>query len=259
MKKIKLTHIIAAMLIVSMVPLGSAMASERQAVVLAEALPTYEQPNRASAVVATLNSGETVEILDEAPGWFRVTYAADNNTGTGYVEQRFVVRDPQSVLAVNPTFVYAMPDTFSQKVGEMSIDRQLTVIGEWGDFWVISIAGGSGFVLKQDVSYSGEVNQPTQQPTWWPTASARPTQTIAPHPMPTVDPVSPIVPPIGVLEYQVVGTANLYDGPSTTSNMVGVLSKGAIITLSQTREGFGKVSGSGNWIQMKDIELYYSE
>lgn len=257
MKRNAIPRVAAALLAVCLLPLGQVRADENQAAAVPNRLSIYERPNRLSAIRAVADSGEMLEILGEEAEWYQVSFFTATGGGTGYVQKRFVVRDPQSVWAESRILVYSMPNTLSKAVEELEAGRQLLVLGEWGDFWAVSLSGASGFVLKREVRYSGDAAQQfTPPPT---NLTPQPTRTVAPHPMPTVHPAPPVAPPIGTLEYQLVRDSSLYDAPELTANATGVMSAGSIVTLRRIRGGFGQESNSGYWIPMDNLALYYED
>lgn len=230
---------ILAALLVCMIPLQMAGASSlagNEGIVISETLTLRESASTSAAELAEIANGEVVGILNEQGNWYRVSYR--NALGTaqeGYVLKSFVMQNPEYATTNASTLVYALPSRNAKTVGNVDAGTQLVVIGEWENFWAVNLRTASGFVHKDDVTYSG----PTAPP-----ATARPTA------RPTATPENPVA----RTNYITVRDTNIYEAPSRSSNVVGVMIAGSLVTIGRIQNGYGQNVDSGYWLSMNDLQ-----
>ena len=117
--------------------------------VLCESLTMRRNPATSADVVTSLPYGTTFEIRDGINLWYWITYNAPNGDRyEGYVRSEYVLVDPQYYSPSAETAVYAMPSTDSKRVGLIDAGKSYPIIGEMNGFYVISLRGASGFVVK---------------------------------------------------------------------------------------------------------------
>lgn len=117
-----------------------------QGYVLCESLSLREASSTNSKVVAEIPYGENFAILgDITDFWLPVVYQGQE----GYVRSDYVVVDPAWYTAEAETAVYAMPSVDSKRVGLLPAGNPYMIIDEYENYYVISLRGASGFILKE--------------------------------------------------------------------------------------------------------------
>lgn len=209
---------------------GVASAEATQGLVIGEEVSVYASPNANSNIVATATYGEMLQVLTEQQTWYQVRSDA---SATGYVLKRNLVGDPEQVTALsNGTQLYAMPNLSSKTVGELQAGEQLYVIGEFDNFWAVSLRTASAFVSKDAVDYSGVISRPTTAPTARPTATAQPVNTL----------------------YLVVRDTSLRTQPSSSAPINGTMVAGSFVYINLVQNGYGQNAENGYWLSMSDLQ-----
>lgn len=96
--------------------------------------------------------GETVlEVLSQSSDgrWLQVAYYKDGTRLTGWVLTEYVVQNPMTlILRADNVPAYAAPSSQSKKVGSLPAYTRLTVIGEWDDYYVVSLRNAAACIRK---------------------------------------------------------------------------------------------------------------
>lgn len=223
---------VAAMLAVCLMPValaGATAASGSAGIVIDEALSIHQEANASSSVVAEAPNGAGLAVLSEQGAWYRVSYDGTE----GYALKSFVVTQPEYAIANRDTLVYAMPQSGAKTVGEVETGTELLVIGEWEEYWAVNLRTASGFVRKDDVSYTGTVQQPTArpQPTAAPTATS-----------------------VQYMTYILTRDSSLRTQPSANAFATGTMVAGSIVSIGIIQNGFGQEADTGYWLSMNDLQ-----
>src|SRR5699024_5342351 len=96
--------------------------------------------------------GETVlEVLSQSSDgrWLQVAYYKDGTRLTGWVLTEYVVQNPMTlILRADNVPAYAAPSSQAKKVGSLPAYTRLTVIGEWDDYYVVSLRNAAACIRK---------------------------------------------------------------------------------------------------------------
>lgn len=122
---------------------------EVQGVVLCESLSLREQPDAASKRIHTMTYGMRCTVTAESGAWYKVSYWDEEHLHrSGWVRREYVLVNPDYFIPDGETPVYALPSGSSKRVGLIYGETGYPIIGEMNGFFVISLRGASGFVMK---------------------------------------------------------------------------------------------------------------
>jgi N-acetylmuramoyl-L-alanine amidase len=205
-------------------------------------------PGTNHGVVAQGNSGERYQVLDKSGDWVRIQLT----TGTGWVSGWLVKLEggqaptPQAPAGQPPATtpvsgskvatvsgsvvnIRSGPGTTNPVVGSVVQGNNLTVLGQEGDWYQVSLpTGGTGWIagwlvtVKDTPGQTGGSTQPAQPPA----GSQTP-------------PAAGSTEKIAVVNGSVV---NVRSGPGTSSSIIGTVVKGNSLPL---------LGQSGDWCQVK--------
>ncbi len=111
-----------------------------------------EQPSTASAILAAMNQGDSVSVLDSgSKGWYRIKY----QTVTGYVRADFidvlVTGLSDAAVMIEEAKMRKQADTVSDVVATLKAETQVTVTGTYGSMYQIKSGSARGFVPQSCV------------------------------------------------------------------------------------------------------------
>lgn len=170
----RIAQVLGAIGLVMLLTAGTAFASDGTAVVSTYALRLRSQPNTSCSTLTTLTQGTTVKLLSkEENGWYKVSY----NNYVGYMSAEYLTvtvpftedssentsgkestatetpaentETPQTfsvIVKAGPLNVRSGPGTQHSKVGTLSKDTVVTVIGSNGDWYQIKTGTMTGYV-----------------------------------------------------------------------------------------------------------------
>ncbi|MDO4577523.1 MAG: SH3 domain-containing protein [Clostridium perfringens] len=220
-----------------------------------------------SRIIGSLKGGEKVNIISESNGFYKIEF----NNSYGYVYSKYISKDGDSekvqvvkqeevkkekvdeskkeakatpkaepvVLAVrslNKTGIVNVSSslnvrneasTSSKVIGSLSRNTKVTIIGEEGAFYKIEYKGSHGYVAKEyvkDVTESNNSNQGTQTP-------EKPST-------PETTKKTGIV--------NVSSSLNVRSGASTSSKVIGSLSRNTKVTIIGEEGAFYKIEYKGS-------------
>ena len=79
--------------------------------------------------------------------WYDATYMADVHA-SGYVKIAYVLLEPYWFESDAATPIYAYPSEDAERVALMPRGKRVAVIRETDDYYVVSLRGAAGFILK---------------------------------------------------------------------------------------------------------------
>lgn len=132
--------------------------SARPAVVLCESLSVCDTPD--GQLVHTLSYGESFLTYETADGWINCYYS--DGAQTGWVRSDYVLVDPAYYVTDAPTAVYAYDDPSAPRVALLPAGEQLPIICDTETFFVVSLRGAVGFILKTGAHLSPDAHELSQ-------------------------------------------------------------------------------------------------
>lgn len=129
---------------------NSAYGDNRVVRVISKSASIWKDPRTNSKRLGTVANGEEVEIIrgeNGAPiqeyGFYRVSYKGQ----TGWINQDYCVYAPiEIVLMESNVPAYCAPDSSSKKVGSLAKLTRYSVIGTYGDYYIINLRQAAAFV-----------------------------------------------------------------------------------------------------------------
>ena len=128
-------------------------ASEQYGFVLCQTLSVRQEPDSSASIILTLQYSDICQIIEESDLWYRVVYTVNSQNVTGWVKKDYVLTDFRYFSADQETPVYAYPDTSAKRIALLEEGESYPIITEWGDYFVISLRGASGFIAKTSVLF----------------------------------------------------------------------------------------------------------
>lgn len=117
--------------------------------VLCEDLTIRESAYSYAKAIATIGYGEYCDVMHEEGNWCYISYFDIQNTHVeGWVRSEYVLVNPAYFTPVTETPVYAYPSKAAKRVGLIDNELIYPIIEEYGNYYVISLRGASGFVEK---------------------------------------------------------------------------------------------------------------
>lgn len=116
--------------------------------VLCKELTVYEEADESSNEVITLNGGDFIIVMSQEDGWAYITDSDSEDSNYGYVKTDYVLIDPAWYAVSEETPVYAWNDAEATQIGVLEADTWAPVLKEDGDWLIVGIGGGVGFVQK---------------------------------------------------------------------------------------------------------------
>ena len=128
-------------------------APEQYGFVLCQTLSVRQEPDLSASIILTLQYSDICQIIEESASWYRVGYTVNSQSITGWVKKDYVLTDFRYFVTDQETPVYAYPDTSAKRIALLEEGESVTIITEWGDFFVISLRGASGFIARTSVLF----------------------------------------------------------------------------------------------------------
>lgn len=130
--------------------------------VIAKSITMRDQPALSGKKVVSIPAEASLMVLDRVDGdWVKVTYTSDKGrVHTGYVRTTYIVINAEHItLRRSNTPAYSVPSPEGKLLGSLAKLTNLPVTGEWGDYYVVWLRGGSAFIRKDaDVWTQTELN-----------------------------------------------------------------------------------------------------
>ena len=166
-------------------------------------------PSTSYSSLGKLNEGDKVEYISESGSWIKVKY----NGTTGYVYGSYVSKTASTItkyVTASSLNVRSGPSTSSSILGSLSKGTSVQVISESNGWAKIKYNGSTGYVSNKYLSS----NSPTTEST--------------------------------TTKYVTASSLNVRSGPSTSSSILGSLSKGTSVQVISESNGWAKIKYNGS-------------
>ena len=130
------------------------------AVVISRTVSIREKPDVRSTRLASASNGTVLDVIGEDGNWFMVEYTDDKgNVYSGYALKNYIVRGAMTLTVLSDNLsAYCAPSRNAKLVGSLSKNTELTVIGTWGDYYIVNLRQASAFIpMSADVETSVSV------------------------------------------------------------------------------------------------------
>ncbi|MBQ8954262.1 MAG: SH3 domain-containing protein [Clostridia bacterium] len=137
-------------------PYGPGQQIGYPAVVLCEKLTLREKPSSSSKAVQTLDYGDQPIVVgadlpfgaQEENGFVYCTLGDSEDSPCGWINSDYILINPAWYVTEKKTTVYAWNDAAAPKVALLDKDTRLPILKEEGDWYLISLRGAVGWILK---------------------------------------------------------------------------------------------------------------
>lgn len=118
--------------------------------VLCNTLTLRSEPSDSAPAICTLDYGAKLYVgfpAEDNDEWYDATYMADVHA-SGYVKIAYVLLEPYWFESDAATPIHAYPSEDAERVALMPRGKRVAVIRETDDYYVVSLRGAAGFILK---------------------------------------------------------------------------------------------------------------
>ena len=133
----------------SMSPANQVNAAELTGYSTADKLNIREKTNTKSDVVAEIDAGESVEIIESKDDWYKVK----TEDATGYVKKIYISTENVAYSTKNKLNVRIAADKESDSIMKLALGEQVTVLSESGDWTRVQANGKIGYVKSSNLTY----------------------------------------------------------------------------------------------------------
>lgn len=124
--------------------------------VISKSASIWQEPRTNSKKLGSATNGQEIEIIRgenggplEQNGFYRVDY----NGKAGWINKEYCVYAPLEIVLMESNVpAYCAPDTRSKKVGSLSKLTRYTVIGTYGDYYIVNLRQAAAFI-PMDVAH----------------------------------------------------------------------------------------------------------
>lgn len=131
--------------------------------VISKSVTLRDKPSPSGKTIVSIPTESYLMVLEEVDeSWIKVSWQEDKGkTYTGYIRSAYVVINPEYItLRKSNTPAYSVPSRNGKLLGSLAKMTRLRVIGEWDDYYVVFLRGGSAFIHKDaDLWTETELNQ----------------------------------------------------------------------------------------------------
>lgn len=118
--------------------------------IISKSASIWKEPRTNSKRLATVYNGDEVEIIPgeyggvyENNGFYRVSHKGQ----TGWINQSYCVFSPFEIILMEGNVpAYCAPDTYAKKVGSLNKLTRYTVLGTYGDFYIVNLRQAAAFI-----------------------------------------------------------------------------------------------------------------
>ncbi len=188
------------------------------------AVNVRETASTSSNVLTTISQGTTVEITGLNNGF----YSINRNGKTSFVSADFIkISKADGNITADGVYIRKEPNTTSSTAGLLGLNTPVTVVGQTGDWYQIQDGSNLAYINKNYVKgpFVANVGAPISAPS----TSAKS----------TVSTYS------GYYKINADGGLNLRSGAAETSNKIGVVPNGTVVSGLDTVNGFTKINYNG--------------
>lgn len=130
------------------------------ATVISKSVTIRSKPSYSGDNVVSASGGDTLLVLsDDSGDWVEVQYTKGKKKYQGWVIKDYIVCKPMTItLRKSNIPAYSAPTLEAKKVGSLSKYTELTVIGIWGNYYIVSLREAAAFIpIDADVWTSTEI------------------------------------------------------------------------------------------------------
>lgn len=129
------------------------------AVVCTKSITIRSEPSYSGKKVQSASNGDQLYVHSQYNNWVEVTYTKNGTDYSGWVIGSYIVIRPMTIMLRSSNIpAYCAPDRSAKIVGSLPKQTELTVLGTYGDFYVVSLRDASAFIAKDaDVFTSNEL------------------------------------------------------------------------------------------------------
>ena len=126
------------------------------AVVISRRVTIRSDMSMSSKNQGSANNGDTLTVLSGGNGnWLHVLYDSGKTQLDGYVQRMYVIMRPLTLTVRRAnTPAYSAPTKSSKLVGSLDAYTELTVIGTYGDFYIVNLRQASAFLPRDEEVYT---------------------------------------------------------------------------------------------------------
>ena len=132
------------------------------AVVLCDSLSLHAAPAYDSQTVQTLKYADRVIVMDSEDGWAHCTTGDAEDSPKGYVNEDYLILDPEWYQTEGDTVVYAWNEIDAPKIALLDQATDLPVLRDDGDWIAVSLRGAAGWIhnpVRTDSSAASGTSQ----------------------------------------------------------------------------------------------------
>ena len=205
-------------------------------------------PLTTADIKKVVGKNDLVTLTGECGDWYTASYGGK----TGYIMKEYILTGADA-QAGETTYAEAVAGMASARVNMragaavnaavlrvLAKGAALSVIGESGDWYRVTTADATGYVMRQYVTLTGGIPSPS------PTSASLPSPSPSPSPIPSSSPTpQPDADYAGPVSATVNTRVNMRAAASTGSAVVKVLAKGAAVSVTGESGNWYKVEASG--------------
>lgn len=125
--------------------------------VISKSASIWQEPRTNSKKLGSASNGDQIDIIRgenggplEQDGFYRVSY----NGKAGWINKAYCVYAPLEIVLMESNIpAYCAPDSSSKKVGSLSKLTRYTVIGTYGDYYIVNLRQASAFIPMSAAHY----------------------------------------------------------------------------------------------------------
>ena len=131
------------------------------AIVCTKSITIRDEPSYNGKTVKSAVNGDILTVLERSGEWTCVVYLKNGEEYDGWVLTRYIVIQPMTITLLSSNIpAYCAPDRSSKQIGSLPKQTELTVLGIWDDFYIVSLRNASAFIsMDADLITSNELYQ----------------------------------------------------------------------------------------------------
>jgi Bacterial SH3 domain. len=137
---------------------GDYMGSDgTKAIVISRNVSIRVSPDTRSQRLASATNGEVLTVTGEEGAWLAVDYQdAKGNVYSGWALSTYLIRGAMTLTLLSSNIpAYCAPSRSSKQVGSLAKGTELTVLGTWGDFYIVNLREAAAYIsMSADLEVS---------------------------------------------------------------------------------------------------------
>ena len=129
------------------------------AVVCTKSITIRSEPSYNGKKVQSASNGDVLFVHSQYNNWVEVTYTKNGTDYDGWVIGSYIVIRPITIMLTSSNIpAYCAPDRSAKIVGSLPKQTELTVLGTYGDFDIVSLREAAAFIaMDADLLNSNEL------------------------------------------------------------------------------------------------------